>query len=163
MHHSRTDIRHFTCKLACCQSCHFCSRAFPKERSKSRGNRLSIQMSRIKICEKCFLCHSVVLCKTCNICLKCCPKSDCRGQTFWGQNFWKTWLDVGASPKIVQILREGYTLPFQIRPNLTRSPSVVSCYVNPHRNSYLLEALHQLIAKNAVELVRTQASLGFFK
>ena len=78
------------------------------------------------------------------------------------QNFWKIWLELGAGPKVVQILKEGYTLPFRIRPNLTRSPSVVSCYVNPHRNSYLLEALHQLIAKNAVELVRHQTSLGFF-
>ena len=65
------------------------------------------------------------------------------------QNFWKTWLDLGAGPKVVQILKEGYTLPFRIRPQLTRSPTVVSCYVNPHRNSYLLEALHQLIDKNA--------------
>ena len=38
------------------------------------------------------------------------------------QNFWQTWLERGAGPKIVQILREGYTLPFRIRPNLTRSP-----------------------------------------
>ena len=36
---------------------------------------------RIKICEKCFLCHSIVLCKTCNKCPKCCPKSACRGKT----------------------------------------------------------------------------------
>ena len=78
------------------------------------------------------------------------------------QKFWKTWLDLGAGPKVVQILKEGYTLPFRIRPRLTRSPKVISCYVNPHRNSYLLEALHQLIAKNAVELVRNQTSLGFF-
>ena len=78
------------------------------------------------------------------------------------QNFWQTWLDLGAGPKIVQILREGYTLPFRIRPNLTRSPTVVSRYVNPHRNSYLLEALHQLMDKNAVELVHNQTSLGFF-
>ena len=78
------------------------------------------------------------------------------------QNLWKTWLDLGAGPKIVQILKEGYTLPFQIRPQLTRSPSVISRYVNPHRNSYLLEALHQLIDKNAVERVRNQNSLGFF-
>ena len=77
------------------------------------------------------------------------------------QNFWQTWLDLGAGPKVFQILKEGYTLPFRIRPRLTRSPMVVSCYVNPHRNSYLLEALHQLIAINAVELVRHQASLGF--
>ena len=53
------------------------------------------------------------------------------------QNFWQTWLDLGAGPKVVQILKEGYTLPFWIQPKLTRSPTVISCYVNPHRNSYL--------------------------
>ena len=78
------------------------------------------------------------------------------------QNFWQTWLGLGASPAVVQILREGYTLPFRTRPNLTRFPTVVSCYVNPHRNSYLLEALHQLMDKHAIELVRNQTSLGFF-
>ena len=77
-------------------------------------------------------------------------------------NFWQTWLRLGAGPKVVQILKEGYTLPFRIRPKLARSPTVVSCYVNPHRNSYLLEALHQLIDKNAIELVHNQTSLGFF-
>ena len=78
------------------------------------------------------------------------------------KNFWQTWLDLGAGPKVVQILKEGYALPFRVRPKLTRSPAVISCYVNPHRNSYLLQALHQLIAKNAVELVKHQTSLGFF-
>ena len=78
------------------------------------------------------------------------------------QNFWQIWLDLGAGPKVVQILMEGYTLPFRVRPKLTRSPTVISCYANPHRNSYLLEALHQLIDKNAVELVQNQTSLGFF-
>ena len=78
------------------------------------------------------------------------------------QNFWQTWLNLGAGPKIVQILKEGYTLPFQTRLNLTRSPTVISCNVNPHRNLYLLVALHQLIDKNAVELVQNQKSLGFF-
>ena len=78
------------------------------------------------------------------------------------QNFWQTWLDLGAGPKVVQILKEGYTLPFRTRPRLARFPTIVSCYLNPHRNSYLLEALHQLIAKNAVELVKHQTSLGFF-
>ena len=63
---------------------------------------------------------------------------------------------------MVQILKEGYTLPFRIRPKLTRYPTAVSCYVNPHRNSYQLEALHQLIEENAVELVQNQKSLGFF-
>ena len=78
------------------------------------------------------------------------------------QTFWEKWLELGAGPKVVQILREGHPLAFQIGPNLTRSPTVVSCYVNPHRNSYLLEALHQPIDKNAVELVHNQSYLGFF-
>ena len=52
--------------------------------------------------------------------------------------------------------------PFGSGQNSQVSPAVISCYVNPHRNSYLLEALHQLIAKNAVELVKHQTSLGFF-
>ena len=39
------------------------------------------------------------------------------------QNFWKKWLDLGAGPRVVQILKEGYTLPFRIRPNLARFPS----------------------------------------
>ena len=78
------------------------------------------------------------------------------------QHFWETWLNLGSSPKVLQILREGYTLPFRIRPKLTRSPTVISRYVNPHRNSYLMVALHRLIDKNAVELVRNNTSLGFF-
>ena len=40
-----------------------------------------MQKLQIKVCEKCFLCHSVVLCSTCNKCQKCCTKSACRGQT----------------------------------------------------------------------------------
>ena len=32
-HSTKTDIEHFNCQLSCCKSCHFCARAFPKERS----------------------------------------------------------------------------------------------------------------------------------
>ena len=80
----------------------------------------------------------------------------------YGPDF-KTFGKLGWSWGLVQILREGYTLPFRTRPNLTRSLIVISRYVDPHRNSYLLEALHQLIIdKNAIELVHNQTSLGFF-
>ena len=67
--------------------------------------------------------------------------------------FWEKWAALGVSPKVLAVLREGYILPFRFRPNLTSGPTVTSCYVNPYRNSYLLEALHQLLDKNAVELV----------
>ena len=76
--------------------------------------------------------------------------------------FWEKWEALGSSPKVVTILREGYTLSFWFRPNLTRSPTVISNYVNPQRQSNLLEALYQLMNKNAVEPVASQNSLGFY-
>ena len=67
------------------------------------------------------------------------------------QNFWQTWLDLGTSQKAVQILKEGYLLPFRIRPKLTRSSTVISCYV-----------IRSAMDKNAVELIQNQTSQGFF-
>ena len=68
--------------MSCCKSCTFCARAFPKERIKSRvSSLLCSKKSQIKICEKCFLCHSIVLCPNCNKCQKCYTKPACRGQT----------------------------------------------------------------------------------
>ena len=78
------------------------------------------------------------------------------------QQFWEKWEALGSSPKVVTMLREGYTLPFRFRPNLTRSPVVISNYVNPQRQSHLLEALNQLTNKNVVEPVANQNSLGFY-
>ena len=78
----RKDNEHYiTCKAKCCTFCSYCARAFSKERNKSRGSRLSIQEKQIKICEKCFLCHSIVLYKSCHKCSQCCHESACRGQT----------------------------------------------------------------------------------
>ena len=76
--------------------------------------------------------------------------------------FWEKWEALGLSPKVVTALREGYTLPFWFRPNLTRSPTVISNNVNLQRQSHLLEALYQLVNKNAVEPVANQNSLGFY-
>ena len=78
------------------------------------------------------------------------------------QKCWENWEALGLSPKVVTTLREGYTLPFRFRPNLTRSPTVISNYHNPARQANLLEALYQLVNKNAVEPVENQNSLGFY-
>ena len=66
---------------------------------------------------------------------------------------WEKWEVLGLSPKVVPTLREGYTLPFRFRPNLTRSPTVISNYHNPAKQSFLLEALYQLVNKNTVQPV----------
>ena len=78
----RKDNKHFiNCKARCCTFCSYCARALSKEQNKSRGSRLLCKEKQIKICEKCFLCHFIVLCKSCHKCSKCCHKSACRGQT----------------------------------------------------------------------------------
>ena len=75
---------------------------------------------------------------------------------------WEKWEALGLSPKVVATLREGCTLLFRFRPNLTRSPTVISNYHNSAKQSFLVEALYQLINKNAVEPVENQNSLGFY-
>ena len=75
---------------------------------------------------------------------------------------WEKWEALGSSPKVVPTLREGYTLPFRFRPHLTMSPTVISHYHNSAKQSFLIEALYQLINKNAVEPVQNQNSLGFY-
>ena len=75
---------------------------------------------------------------------------------------WEKWEALGSSPKVVTTLRGSYTLPFRFRPNLTRSPTVISNYHNSAKQSFILEALYQLINKNAVEPVENQNSLGVY-
>ena len=151
--------------MSCCKSCTFCARAFPKERIKSRVSSLLYSQihrrnHRLKYVKN-VSCVTQLSCVASVINVQSVAQNLPVGARL--QNFWKTWLDLGAGPKVIEILREGYTLPFRTRPKLTRYPTVISCYVNPHRSSYLLEALHQLIDKNAVELVQNQTSLGFFQ
>ena len=38
------------------------------------------------------------------------------------QRFWQVWQNMGANPRVVSILKEGYTLPFKQRPLLVRFP-----------------------------------------
>ena len=154
-----TQFFNFKCKASCCFKCSYCTRAFLKERNKSRVSRLSLHKLYIKVCEKCFLCHSVVLCSTCNKCQKCCPNSACRGQT---SKLLANLAGSGCRSENSSNPEGGLHPSLSDPANLTWSPTVISCYVNPHRNSYLKEALHQLIDKNAVELVHNPTSLGFF-
>ena len=54
--------------------------------------------------------------------------------------FLETWEALGAGPKVLKIFK-GHTLPFRTMPNLTRSPIIISCCVNPLRSLYLTEHL----------------------
>ena len=113
----------FKCKLVCCKSCTFCCQAATKERPKS------------------------LYCKQRKI-LKYLKGVSCVGQSSSVQHVTNIhivaqYLSVGARLNYFkknlghpwgqfqghQIVKEGYTLPFQNRPILTRSPVVISGYV----------------------------------
>ena len=79
------------------------------------------------------------------------------------QNFWQVWEKLGSNPRVVSILKEGYMLPFKMRPPLTRSPVVRSGYANPVKNRFLKEALTALMQKLVVEKVVVRSSLAFYK
>ena len=103
--------------------------------------------------------HSIVLCKTCNKCQTCCLKSSCRGQTSkllvnMAESICRS--ESNSSPE------RGLHPPLSGPAKLDKFSKHYSCNANPQRNLYLFEALHQLIDKNAVELVHNQISLGFF-
>ena len=78
------------------------------------------------------------------------------------QKFWQVWLSLGVNPRVVSILREGYTLPFKIRPPLTRSPVIKSGYAHPGKSKALCQAVTDLINKLVVEKVVIRSSLAFY-
>ena len=78
------------------------------------------------------------------------------------QKFWQVWLTLGANLRVVSILREGYTLPFKIRPPLTRSPVIKSGYTHSGKSKALFQALIELINKLVVEKVVIRSSLAFY-
>ena len=79
------------------------------------------------------------------------------------QTFWPKWQELGANPRVVSILKEGYALPFKMRPPLTRFPRIQSDYANLAEKQSLTEALYALIEKLVVEKVVVQKSLSFYK
>ena len=78
------------------------------------------------------------------------------------QEFWQVWQTMGSNPRVVSILKRGYTLPFKQRPVLTRFPVVQSGYANPSKNMHLKEALVSLMRKLVVEKVVVKSSLAFY-
>ena len=78
------------------------------------------------------------------------------------QSFWQVWQEWGSNPRVVSVLRDGYSLPFRGRPHLSRFPLIVSKYASLVKSKALLEALASLIQKKAVEKVVIRSSLAFY-
>ena len=152
-----SGIRHFKssgCVLSCCKLCSYCSfiRVSTKERSKYRS--LSEQN---KACQRCFLYKS--FCPSCSQCPQCCRRTDYQGTL---TTVWAYLARNGANPRVVSVMKDGYSLPFSQRPLLTRVPLVHSGYANPTKSRSLKESLLDLIGKRAVEKVVIKSSLAFY-
>ena len=129
--------------MSCCQSCTFCfkcERAVTKERRKS----LNFVKSVFSV-DHCVFAPTVP--SAYNV-----ANAQLVGERL--QKFWQKGSLLGANPRVVSILKDGYILPLKIRPPLVRDPLIVSGYANPLRNLYLSEALQALLQKEAVEMVR---------
>ena len=53
------------------------------------------------------------------------------------QKIWQVWQYWGSNLRVVFFSKEGYNLPFKIRPPLTRSPLIISRYTNPPKEQLL--------------------------
>ena len=159
---SRTDFKlselQIKCVMhRCCKSCLYCnySRAAAKERPKTWS--LSQQN---KACRRCFLCKSMSFCPICSKCPTCCHRDQCWGKA---SELLASLATVGfKSNPSVSVLRDGYSLPFRERPQLSRFPLIVSKYANPTKSKALLEALSSLRQKQAIERVVVKSSLAFY-
>ena len=78
------------------------------------------------------------------------------------QRFWQVWHSLGANPRVVSILQEGYHLHFKEKPPLSRSPVIINGYANPVKSKHLKDSLQALIQKQAVEKVTNPSSLAFW-
>ena len=78
------------------------------------------------------------------------------------QMFWQVWLSLGSNPRVVYILKEGCSLPFKVRPPLSRSPVIISHYADAVKNKHLKESLQALLQKQAVEKVLVPSSVAFY-
>ena len=57
----------------------------------------------------------------------------------------------------------GLHSPFPVKTKLDKVTKIINCYVHPHRNLYWLEALHQLMNKDAVKPVQNLWASSTFR
>ena len=76
--------------------------------------------------------------------------------------FVEHWEKQGAHPFQLDLLRQGYRLPFRDHPKLSRTPCIHSEYNDTDKVNALSTSILDLLTKNAIEKVNKQDSLGFY-
>ena len=72
------------------------------------------------------------------------------------------WQTNKCSSNVLNIITNGYVLPFLSKPNLVRFPLILSEYKTHQKNQALATCIQSLLSKNAIERVENVKSLGFY-
>ena len=67
-----------------------------------------------------------------------------------------------CSSNVLNIITNGYVLPFLLKPNLVRFALIVSEYKALPKDQALADCIQSLLSKNAIERVENVKSLGFY-
>ena len=77
-------------------------------------------------------------------------------------SFRRDWQTNKCSPNVLNIITNGYVLPFLSKPNLVRFPLILSEYKAHQKDQALATCIQSLLSKNAIERVENVKSLGFY-
>ena len=76
------------------------------------------------------------------------------------RSFRRDWLTNKCSQNMLNIITNGYVLPFLSKPNLVRFPLILSEY--QQKDQALATCIQSLLSKNAIERVENVKSLRFY-
>ena len=76
--------------------------------------------------------------------------------------FRRDWQTNKCSPNVLNIITNGYVLPFLSKPNLVRFPLILSEYKAHQKDQALASCIQSLLSKNAIERVENVKSLGLY-
>ena len=77
-------------------------------------------------------------------------------------SFRRDWLAKKCSDNMLNIITNGYILPFISKPNLDRAPLIRSGFKALQKDQALAFCIQSLLSKNAIERVKNIKSLGFY-
>ena len=78
------------------------------------------------------------------------------------RSFRRDWLTNKCSDNVLNIITNGYILPFISKPNLVRAPLIQSSYKALQKELVLTSCIQSLLSKNAIERVENVKSLRFY-
>ena len=78
------------------------------------------------------------------------------------RSFKRDWQTNKCSQNVLNIITNGYVLPFRSKPNLIRFPLILSEYKAQQKDQALATCIQSLLSKNAIERVENVKSLGFY-